>query len=55
MKNMTCNKILQIQVTVSPCLHVLHFLCFLYEAHKSSNVIDEKVSHPTIIKGESQK
>ena len=55
MKNLTCNKILQKQVTVSPCLHVLHFLCFLYEAHKSSNVNDEKFSHPTITKGESQK
>jgi len=40
--------ILQKQVTVSPCLHVLHFLCYLYEAHKSNNVSDEKVSHPTI-------
>lgn len=52
---MTCNKILQKQVTVNPCLHVQHFLCFLYEAHKSSTVIDEKVSHPTVVKGKSQK
>jgi len=42
LKNLTWNKMLQKQVTISPCLHVLHFLCFLYEAHKSSNVIDEK-------------